>query len=135
MEETKKLAPEEKMPFQTGAIRMLVPTKVETTLTVSQLWNGLFSALFGTPADIQGATGVGMEDLYVAKFKEDNGFSYKVCYMKDGKEEVYSEMGAIWRNMLKIGNDIFPGADMPIEVKEGQECSKEEDTSSEKTQE
>lgn len=125
MEETKKLAPEEKMPFQTGAIRMLVPTKVETTLTVPQLWNGLFSALFGTPADIQGATGVSMEDLYIARFKEDKGFSYKVCYMKDGKEEVYSEMGAIWRNMLKIGNDIFPDANMPIEVKEGQ-VTKEE---------
>ena len=56
-----------------GAVRMLVPTKVETTLTVNQLYNGLFTALFGTPSDIQQSTGVEMIDLYVAQFIDDEG--------------------------------------------------------------
>ena len=119
-----------------GAIKMLVPTKVETTLTVPQLWNGLFSAFFGTPHDIKEKTGVDIADMYVAKFPDDEeGNFLKVCYDKDGKQEVYDNRGAIWRNMLKIGNDIFPDANMDISVKEGQVCSKEENTSSEKVEE
>lgn len=128
-----------------GAVRMLVPTKVETTLTVNQLYNGLFTALFGTPSDIQQSTGVDMSELYVAQFIDDEGnVSLKVCYMKDEEEKVYDERGAIWRNMLKIGNDIFPNADMDITVhksqqlmnvgKEEVECSTEENTSLEKAE-
>ena len=61
MEETKNTVDLKKAMEQSsmnGAIKMLVPTKVETTLTVPQLWNGLFSALFGTPHDIE-ATKIG----------------------------------------------------------------------------
>ena len=119
-----------------GAIKMLVPTKVETTLTVPQLWNGLFSAFFGTPHDIKEKTGVDIADMYVAKFPDDEeGNFLKVCYDKDGKQVVYDNRGAIWRNMLKIGNDIFPDANMDISVKEGRVCSKEGNTSSEKVEE
>ena len=128
-----------------GAVRMLVPTKVETTLTVNQLYNGLFTALFGTPSDIQQSTGVEMSDLYVAQFIDDEGnVSLKVCYMKDEKEQIYDDRGAVWRNMLKIGNDIFPDANMDVSVhksqklmnvgKEEVECSTEESTSSEKAE-
>ena len=119
-----------------GAIKMLVPTKVETTLTVPQLWNGLFSAFFGTPHDIKEKTGVDISDMYVAKFPDDeNGDFLKVCYMKGDEECIYSNSGAIWRNMLKIGNDIFPNAEMDVSVKEGKACLKEENTSSEKVEE
>ena len=119
-----------------GAIKMLVPTKVETTLTVPQLWNGLFSAFFGTPHDIKEKTGVDIADMYVAKFPDDEEVNFlKGCYDKDGKQVVYDNRGAIWRNMLKIGNDIFPDANMDISVKEGRVCSKEGNTSSEKVEE
>ena len=128
-----------------GAVRMLVPTKVETTLTVNQLYNGLFTALFGTPSDIQQSTGVEMSDLYVAQFIDDEGnVSLKVCYMKNEEEQIYDDRGAVWRNMLKIGNDIFPDANMDVSVhksqqlmnvgKEEVECSTEESTSSEKAE-
>lgn len=143
MEETKNTVDLKKAMEQSsmnGAIKMLVPTKVETTLTVPQLWNGLFSALFGTPHDIEATTGVTMDALYLAKFPDDeDGAVLKICYEKNGKEEIFDSRGALWRNMLKVGNDIFPGADMDIKIREGQvtkeegeECSKEENTSSTK---
>lgn len=143
MEETKNTVDLKKAMEQSsmnGAIKMLVPTKVETTLTVPQLWNGLFSALFGTPHDIEATTGVTMDALYLAKFPDDeDGAVLKICYEKDGKEEIFDSRGSLWRNMLKVGNDIFPGADMDIKICEGkvikeeeEECSKEENTSSTK---
>ena len=125
---------------QPGSIRMLVPTKVETVLTVPQLWNGLFSALFGTPHDINAQTGVDISDLYLAQFMNDEGVDLKVCYAKDGKEVVYDDRGKLWKRMLQIGNEIFPNAQMDISIHapeeklEGTECSKEEDTSSKKQQ-
>lgn len=140
MEETKNTVDLKKAMEQSsmnGAIKMLVPTKVETTLTVPQLWNGLFSALFGTPHDIEATTGVTMDALYLAKFPDDeNGAILKVCYMKNGEEKIFDQRGALWRNMLKAGNDIFPGAEMDVKVREGkvneegEPCSKEESTSS-----
>ena len=86
-----------------------------------------------------------MSDLYVAQFIDDEGnVSLKVCYMKDEKEQIYDDRGAVWRNMLKIGNDIFPDANMDVSVhksqqlmnvgKEEVECSTEESTSSEKAE-
>ena len=143
MEETKNTVDLKKAMEQSsmnGAIKMLVPTKIETTLTVPQLWNGLFSALFGTPHDIEATTGVTMDALYLAKFPDDeDGATLKICYEKDDVEHVFDSRGALWRNMLKVGNDIFPGADMDIKIREGQvakeeeeECSKEESTSSTK---
>lgn len=143
MEETKNTVDLKKAMEQSsmnGAIKMLVPTKIETTLTVPQLWNGLFSALFGTPHDIEATTGTTMDALYLAKFPDDeDGAVLKICYEKDGKEEIFDSRGPLWRNMLKVGNDIFPGADMDIKIREGQvtkeeeeECSKEENTSSTK---
>lgn len=143
MEETKNTVDLKKAMEQSsmnGAIKMLVPTKVETTLTVPQLWNGLFSALFGTPHDIEATTGTTMDALYLAKFPDDeDGAVLKICYEKNGKEEIFDSRGSLWRNMLKVGNDIFPGADMDIKIREGQvtkeeeeECSKEENTSSTK---
>lgn len=136
MEEVKEEQATPKDPRKlTGAVRMLVPTKVETTLTTSQLWNGLFSALFGTPHDIYEQTGVDISDMYLVDFTAEDG-GLKVCYSKERKREIFDERGKIWRNMLKIGNEIFPGADMDISVKSCMEgeplCSKEEDTSSEK---
>lgn len=130
MEETKNTVDLKKAMEQSsmnGAIKMLVPTKVETTLTVPQLWNGLFSALFGTPHDIEANTGVTMDALYLAKFPDDeDGAVLKICYEKDGKEVVFDSRGSLWRNMLKVGNDIFPGADMDIKIREGQVTKEEE---------
>ena len=95
-----------------GAVKMLVPTKVETTLTVPQLWNGLFAALFGTPHDIKEATGVEISDMYLVSTAD----GLKICYGKDSERKVFDDRGKIWRNMLKIGNEIFPDAQMDISI-------------------
>ena len=109
--------------YTPDTISILVPTKVQTTLTSEQLVSTLGMCLFGDPSKIKKITGMDMSlvDFFIRKTVVGTGDEKtvikEVCYADEGgKVHVYDDRGKLyyrWRKMLQA---IVPNVKDLVEV-------------------
>lgn len=106
-----------------NTVKLMVPTKVETTLSARQLVSALGMALFGDPGEIQMRTGKEADDVdfFIRKTVVGEGDEKTVikelCYNDDGgKTHVYDDRGELYIRWYKLARGIIPGMPDLVEL-------------------
>lgn len=106
-----------------GTVTLMVPTKVQTTLSSSQLISALGMSLFGDPGEIQMRTGKEADDIdfFIRKTVVGEGdektIIKELCYNDEGgKTHVYDDRGELYIRWYKLARAIIPGMDTLVEL-------------------
>ena len=103
-------------------VTLMVPTKVQTTLSARQLVSALGMALFGDPGEIQMRTGKDDDiDFFIRKTVVGEGDEKtvikEVCYNDEGgKTHVYDDRGELYIRWYKLTRAIIPGMPDLVEL-------------------
>lgn len=104
-------------------VTLMVPTKVQTTLSSRQLISALGMSLFGDPGEIQMRTGKEADDIdfFIRKTVVGEGDEKtvvkEVCYNDEGgKTHVYDDRGELYIRWYKLARAIIPGMQDLVEL-------------------
>lgn len=104
-------------------VTLMVPTKVQTTLSSRQLISALGMSLFGDPGEIQMRTGREADDIdfFIRKTVVGEGDEKtvvkEVCYNDEGgKTHVYDDRGELYIRWYKLARAIIPGMQDLVEL-------------------
>lgn len=104
-------------------VTLMVPTKVQTTLSSRQLISALGMSLFGDPGQIKMSTGKDADeiDFFIRKTVVGEGDEKtvvkEVCYNDEGgKTHVYDDRGELYIRWYKLARAIIPGMPDLVEL-------------------